>query len=170
MPITQQWKGLQRLLTTRAAHCGQVERIAHVAFRSAQRRRKRLTSVDKSNVLEVSQLWREVVTRVGREYPDVELSHMCAQLKPQLLAVKPHCARCAHEACTAAHRSAECLPSSAGCALGFGMASHGHVMLQKEGVGVARAHIFRPAEARRSSALGTLLPIITEVCGDIHGC
>ena len=56
----------------------QVERIAHVAYQSAQRRRKRLTSVDKSNVLEVSQLWREVVTRVGQQYPDVELSHMCA--------------------------------------------------------------------------------------------
>lgn len=58
----------------------QIERIAHVAFKSAQKRRKQLTSVDKSNVLEVSQLWREVVTRVGKEYPDVELSHMCVKL------------------------------------------------------------------------------------------
>ena len=56
----------------------QIERIAHVAFKSAQKRRKQLTSVDKSNVLEVSQLWREVVTRIGQQYPDVELSHMCA--------------------------------------------------------------------------------------------
>ncbi len=52
-----------------------------MAFQSAQRRRKRLTSVDKSNVLEVSQLWREVVTRVGQQYPDVELSHMCAHMQ-----------------------------------------------------------------------------------------
>lgn len=56
----------------------QVERIAHAAFKLAQQRDRRLTSVDKSNVLEVSQLWREVVTRVGEGYPDVELSHMCA--------------------------------------------------------------------------------------------
>ncbi|KAK9826671.1 hypothetical protein WJX74_009143 [Apatococcus lobatus] len=54
----------------------EVERIAHVAFDAARKRRKRLCSVDKANVLEVSQLWREVVTRVGKEYPDVELSHM----------------------------------------------------------------------------------------------
>ncbi|KAL6782464.1 LEU3 [Auxenochlorella protothecoides x Auxenochlorella symbiontica] len=54
----------------------EVERIAHVAFKAARTRSRRLTSVDKANVLEVSQLWREVVTRVGAEYPDVELSHM----------------------------------------------------------------------------------------------
>jgi len=54
----------------------EVERIAHVAFQAAQKRHKRLCSVDKSNVLETSQLWREVMTRIGQEYPDVELSHM----------------------------------------------------------------------------------------------
>ncbi len=54
----------------------EVERIAHVAFRTARARRRKLCSVDKANVLEVMQLWREVVTRVGREYPDVELSHL----------------------------------------------------------------------------------------------
>lgn len=54
----------------------EVERIAHVAFQAAQKRNKRLCSVDKSNVLETSQLWREVMTRIGQEYPDVELSHM----------------------------------------------------------------------------------------------
>jgi 3-isopropylmalate dehydrogenase len=54
----------------------QVERIARVGFESAQKRSGKLCSVDKSNVLEVSQLWREVVTRVGQDYPDVELSHM----------------------------------------------------------------------------------------------
>ena len=47
-----------------------------MAFKAAQKRSKRLCSVDKSNVLEVSQLWKEVVIRVGKEYPDVELSHM----------------------------------------------------------------------------------------------
>lgn len=54
----------------------EVERIAHVAFRTARGRKKKLCSVDKANVLEVMQLWRDVVTRVGREYPDVELTHL----------------------------------------------------------------------------------------------
>jgi 3-isopropylmalate dehydrogenase len=54
----------------------EVRRIAHVAFRAAQGRKKRLTSVDKANVLETSQLWREVVIEIAARYPDVELSHM----------------------------------------------------------------------------------------------
>ena len=54
----------------------EIERIAHAAFRIAQHRVKRLCSVDKANVLEVSELWREVVDRVHREYPEVSLSHM----------------------------------------------------------------------------------------------
>ena len=53
-----------------------MERIAHVAFQLAQKRKGRLCSVEKSNVLEVSMLWKEVVTRIGEQYPDVELSHM----------------------------------------------------------------------------------------------
>ncbi len=54
----------------------EIERIAHVAFRAAMLRDKRLCSVDKANVLEVTELWREVMTRVGKEYPEVELTHM----------------------------------------------------------------------------------------------
>ena len=54
----------------------EVERIAHVAFRTARTRRRKVCSVDKANVLEAMQLWRDVVTRVGREYPDVELTHL----------------------------------------------------------------------------------------------
>jgi len=54
----------------------EVRRIAHVAFKAAQGRKKRLTSVDKANVLETSQLWRDVVIEVAAEYPDVTLSHM----------------------------------------------------------------------------------------------
>jgi len=54
----------------------EVERIAHVAFRAAQGRRKKVASVDKANVLETSRLWREVVTRVAQEYPDVEVQHV----------------------------------------------------------------------------------------------
>ena len=54
----------------------EIERIAHVAFQAARRRGKRLTSVDKANVLETFQFWRDVVTDVHAEYPDVELDHM----------------------------------------------------------------------------------------------
>ncbi len=54
----------------------EVERIAHVAFQAAQKRSKRVTSVDKANVLETFQFWKDVVTEVGKQYPDVELDHM----------------------------------------------------------------------------------------------
>lgn len=54
----------------------EVERVAHVAFKIARGRRRKVTSVDKANVLESSRLWREVVSRVGQQYPDVELNHM----------------------------------------------------------------------------------------------
>src|SRR3546814_3016007 len=54
----------------------EVRRIAHVAFRAAQGRQGRLCSVDKANVLETSQLWRDVVIEVAKDYPGVELSHM----------------------------------------------------------------------------------------------
>ena len=54
----------------------EIARIAHAAFAVAQKRNKRVCSVDKANVLECTELWREVVTEVGKEYPDCELSHM----------------------------------------------------------------------------------------------
>jgi 3-isopropylmalate dehydrogenase len=54
----------------------EIERIAHVAFQAARKRSKRVTSVDKANVLETSQLWKDVVTEVGKQYPDVALDHM----------------------------------------------------------------------------------------------
>ncbi|GAB2881832.1 3-isopropylmalate dehydrogenase [Paraburkholderia jirisanensis] len=54
----------------------EVRRIAHVAFQAAQKRGKKLCSVDKSNVLETSQFWRDVMIDVAKEYTDVELSHM----------------------------------------------------------------------------------------------
>jgi 3-isopropylmalate dehydrogenase len=54
----------------------EIERIAHTAFQTAMQRDKRLTSVDKANVLEATELWREVMIRVAKEYPEVELSHM----------------------------------------------------------------------------------------------
>jgi 3-isopropylmalate dehydrogenase len=54
----------------------EVERIAHVAFQAARKRNKHVTSVDKANVLETFQFWKDIVTEVGKEYPDVELDHM----------------------------------------------------------------------------------------------
>ena len=54
----------------------EVERIGRVAFEAARKRGKKVCSVDKANVLETSQLWRDVMIRVGKDYPDVELSHM----------------------------------------------------------------------------------------------
>ncbi|MDF9787970.1 3-isopropylmalate dehydrogenase [Polynucleobacter sphagniphilus] len=54
----------------------EVERIARVAFEAARKRNKKVCSVDKANVLETSQLWRDVMIRIAKEYPDIELSHM----------------------------------------------------------------------------------------------
>ncbi len=54
----------------------EVERISHVAFQAAQKRGKKVCSIDKANVLSTSVLWREVVERVAKQYPDVQLSHM----------------------------------------------------------------------------------------------
>lgn len=54
----------------------EIRRIGHVAFQAAQKRNKKLCSVDKMNVLECTQLWRDVMIEISKEYPDVELSHM----------------------------------------------------------------------------------------------
>ncbi|MGN1055659.1 MAG: 3-isopropylmalate dehydrogenase [Comamonas sp.] len=54
----------------------EIERIAHVAFQAAQKRGKKVTSVDKANVLETFQFWKDIVTEVGKQYPDVALDHM----------------------------------------------------------------------------------------------
>ena len=67
----------------------EIERIAHVAFRAAQSRRKKLTSIDKANVLENGILWREVVTRVAKNYPDVTLEHMFVDNGAMQLVLKP---------------------------------------------------------------------------------
>ncbi|KXU91335.1 3-isopropylmalate dehydrogenase [Paraburkholderia monticola] len=67
----------------------EVERVARAAFEAARRRRGKLCSVDKANVLEASQLWREVVTRVGRDYKDVELSHLFVDAASMMLMRRP---------------------------------------------------------------------------------
>jgi 3-isopropylmalate dehydrogenase len=67
----------------------EVERVARVGFDQACRRRRFVCSVDKANVLETSRLWRSVVTEVGREYPDVRLSHMYVDACAMRLATEP---------------------------------------------------------------------------------
>ncbi len=67
----------------------EIERIARVAFQLARTRRRRVLSVDKSNVLECSRLWREVVTRVASEFPDVQLSHQYVDSAAMALVLKP---------------------------------------------------------------------------------
>lgn len=68
--------GLRRGFNTDVYDESEIRRIAHLAFQFARKRGCRLCSVDKANVLEVTMLWREIVSGVAREYPDVELSHM----------------------------------------------------------------------------------------------
>lgn len=78
-----------RAIDTMVYTTPEIERIAHVAFKAAQLRRKKLTSIDKANVLENGILWREVVTRVGKNYPDVTLEHMFVDNGAMQLMLKP---------------------------------------------------------------------------------
>ena len=68
--------GEKRGVNTMAYTESEIDRIGRVAFETAQKRKGKLCSVDKANVLEVSQLWRDRITALAQEYPDVELSHM----------------------------------------------------------------------------------------------
>jgi len=78
-------KGWNTMVYTRE----EIVRIAHQAFRIAQKRDKRVCSIDKANVLDVSQLWRDVVTEVSAEYPDVELTHMYVDNAAMQLVLNP---------------------------------------------------------------------------------
>jgi 3-isopropylmalate dehydrogenase len=70
------FKGAEEAFDTMRYSRPEIERIAHVAFQAARKRNKRLTSVDKANVLETFQFWKDVVTEVHAQYPDVALDHM----------------------------------------------------------------------------------------------
>ncbi len=81
--------GGARAVNTMAYTSREVERVARAAFDVAMKRKKRLASVDKANVLVVSQLWREVVTRVGKDYPQVALEHVLVDNCAMALVHKP---------------------------------------------------------------------------------
>ena len=78
-----------RAVNTLVYDADEVERVARVAFELAGRRRGQLTSVDKANVLEVSQLWRSVVSGLAAEYPDVTLDHMLVDRAAMELVTNP---------------------------------------------------------------------------------
>jgi len=67
----------------------EVRRVAHLAFRLAQQRRSKVTSVDKANVLESSRLWRQIVNQVGSEYPEVRLEHLLVDAAAMYLLTRP---------------------------------------------------------------------------------
>ena len=81
--------GGTRAINTMAYTSREIERVARAAFDVAMKRKKRLASVDKANVLVVSQLWREVVTRVGKDYPQVQLEHVLVDNCAMALVHKP---------------------------------------------------------------------------------
>ena len=81
--------GGARAVNTMVYTSREIERVARAAFDVAMKRKKRLTSVDKANVLVVSQLWREVVTRVAKDYPDVTLDHVLVDNCAMALVHKP---------------------------------------------------------------------------------
>ena len=81
--------GQQRAIDTMVYTTPEIERIARVGFEAARLRRKKLTSIDKANVLENGVLWREVVTRIGAEYPDVALEHMFVDNGAMQLMLRP---------------------------------------------------------------------------------
>ena len=76
MAVDGHFPGAEEAFDTMRYSKPEIERIAHVAFQAARKRSKKVTSVDKANVLETFQFWKDVVTEVHAQYPDVELEHM----------------------------------------------------------------------------------------------
>lgn len=81
--------GVEEAVDTMIYRAPEVERIAHVAFAAALARKRHLTSVDKQNILETSRLWRRVVDRVAREYPEVTVEHLLVDNAAMQLVSRP---------------------------------------------------------------------------------
>jgi len=88
-PRQEQGEGGDSAYDTEVYSVGEVERVAHVAFRAAQSRRQKLTSIDKANVLASGRLWRRTVTRVHEDYSDVELDHVLVDAATMYLMTRP---------------------------------------------------------------------------------
>jgi 3-isopropylmalate dehydrogenase len=81
--------GVEEAVDTMVYRAPEIERIARIAFELARARRKRLTSVDKQNILETSRLWRRVIERVAREYSDVSVEHLLVDTAAMQLVQRP---------------------------------------------------------------------------------
>jgi len=81
--------GQEQAVDTMTYTVGEVERVARVAFDLARQRHKKLTSVDKANVLECSRLWRQTVNRVAQEYPDIQVEHILVDAASMFLVTRP---------------------------------------------------------------------------------
>jgi len=87
--LTQGSAGNRIAIDTMRYREPEIERISHVAFKLARSRRRKVASVDKANVLDCSRLWREVVTRVAQDYPNVSLTHMYVDSAAMALVARP---------------------------------------------------------------------------------
>ncbi len=87
--LPHQKRRYRKAIDTMVITCSEIERIAHVAFQVARQRRKKVTSIDKANVLENGVLWREVATDIGKQYPDVALEHMFVDNGAMQLVLRP---------------------------------------------------------------------------------
>ena len=74
--ISQMADGTREGVNTMRYHESEIRRIGHIAFQAAQKRNKKLCSVDKANVLETTELWKQIMIEISADYPEVELSHM----------------------------------------------------------------------------------------------
>jgi 3-isopropylmalate dehydrogenase len=86
---TEEIPGGRRAIDTKVYTTPEIERIAHVAFKAARQRRKKVISTDKANVLVNGVLWREVVTHVGKEYADITLEHMLIDNAAMQIILRP---------------------------------------------------------------------------------
>ena len=127
-------------------HRFEIERIARIAFESARKRRHKVTSIDKANVLQSSILWREIVSEIGKEYPDVELAHMYIDNATMQLIKDPSqfdVLLCSNlfgdilsDECAMITGSMGMLPSASLNEQGFGPVSYTHLLYcAKEGCG-----------------------------------